>query len=89
MDTRFFVADLEEYPQAKDLKILYLYRVFTNYFSPRGIYPSEQIRNFIKEEYLKYAEKKSEYLLELLEEDDEMLPDNIGDILLEEIKESF
>lgn len=89
MDTRFFVADLEEYPQAKDLKILYLYRVFTNYFSPREIYPSEQIRSFIKEKYLKYAEKKSEYILELLGEDDEMLPDNIDDILLKEIKESF
>ena len=91
VEKKEFKDEIERNPQAKDLKILYLYKIFLfiGKFSQKDDYPSYKTRKFLRAEYLKYSEKESEYIMNLVESSYEILPDYVNEEILKEIMESF
>lgn len=58
-DLKDFTDELKKIRRAKDLKILYLYKIFMGKFSQKErFYPSFKTIEFLRDEYLKYSEKK-------------------------------
>ena len=52
-------------------------------------YPSFKTIEFLRDEYLKYSEKKSEYIMNLIELNYDILPDYVDEKILKGIIESF
>lgn len=89
-DLKDFTDEIEKNPRAKDLKILYLYKIFMGKFSQKErFYPSFKTIEFLRDEYLKYSEKKSEYIVNLIELNYDILPDYVDEKILKGIIESF
>ena len=89
-DLKDFTDEIEKNPQAKDLKILYLYKIFMGKFSQKErFYPSCKTIEFLRDEYLKYSEKESEYIMNLIELNYDILPDYVDEEILKGIMESF
>ena len=90
IENKDFKDEIEKNPQAKDLKILYLYKIFMGkFFQKKCLYPSYKTIKFLRDEYLKYSEKESEYLMNLIELNYEILPDCVDEKILKGIIESF
>lgn len=90
IENKDFKDEIEKNPRAKDLKILYLYKIFMGKFSQKErFYPSFKTIEFLRDEYLKYSEKKSEYIMNLIELNYDTLPDYVDEEILKGIMESF
>lgn len=90
VENKDFKEEIEKNPRAKDLKILYLYKIFMGKFSQKErFYPSFKTIEFLRDEYLKYSEKKSEYIMNLIELNYDTLPDYVDEEILKGIMESF
>lgn len=90
IENKDFKDEIEKNPRAKDLKILYLYKIFMGKFSQKErFYPSFKTIEFLRDEYLKYSEKKSEYIMNLIELNYDILPDYVDEKILKGIIESF
>ena len=90
VENKDFKDEIEKNPQAKDLKILYLYKIFMGKFCQKErFYPSCKTIEFLSSEYLKYSEKKSEYIMNLIELNYDILPDCVDKEILKGIMESF
>ncbi len=90
VENKDFKEEIEKNPRAKDLKILYLYKIFMGKFSQKErFYPSFKTIEFLRDEYLKYSEKKSEYIMNLIELNYDILPDYVDEKILKGIIESF
>lgn len=90
VENKDFKEEIEKNPQAKDIKILYLYKIFMGKFSQKErFYPSFKTIEFLRDEYLKYSEKKSEYIMNLIELNYDTLPDYVDEEILKGIMESF
>lgn len=90
VENKDFKDEIEKNPQAKDLKILYLYKIFMGKFSQKErFYPSFKTIEFLRDEYLKYSEKESEYIMNLIELNYDILPDYVDEEILKGIMESF
>lgn len=91
VENKDFKDEIKRNPEAKDLKILYLYKIFLfiGKFSRKDTYPSYKTRKFLRAEYLKYSEKGSEYIMNLVESSYEILPDYVDEKILKGIMESF
>lgn len=90
IENKDFKDEIEKNPRAKDLKILYLYKIFMGKFSQKErFYPSFKTIEFLRDEYLKYSEKKSEYIMNLIELNYDILPDYVDEEILKGIMESF
>lgn len=90
VENKDFKDEIEKNPQAKDLKILYLYKIFMGKFSQKeSFYPSFKTIEFLRDEYLKYSEKESEYIMNLIELNYDILPDYVDEKILKGIIESF
>lgn len=90
VENKDFKEEIEKNPQAKDIKILYLYKIFMGKFSQKErFYPSFKTIEFLRAEYLKYSEKKSEYIMNLIELNYDTLPDYVDEEILKGIMESF
>lgn len=90
VENKDFKDEIEKNPQATDLKILYLYKIFMGKFSQKeSFYPSCKTIEFLTSEYLKYSEKESEYIMNLIELNYDILPDCVDEEILKGIRESF
>ena len=90
IENKDFKDEIEKNPRAKDLKNLYLYKIFMGKFSQKErFYPSFKTIEFLRDEYLKYSEKKSEYIMNLIELNYDILPDYVDEKILKGIIESF
>ena len=90
VENKDFKEEIEKNPQAKDIKILYLYKIFMGKFSQKErFYPSFKTIEFLRDEYLKYSEKKSEYIMNLIELNYDKIPDYVDEEILKGIMESF
>lgn len=90
VENKDFKDEIEKNSQAKDLKILYLYKIFMGKFSQKErFYPSFKTIEFLRDEYLKYSEKESEYIMNLIELNYDILPDYVDEEILKGIMESF
>ena len=83
IENKDFKDEIEKNPRAKDLKILYLYKIFMGKFSQKErFYPSFKTIEFLRDEYLKYSEKKSEYIMNLIELNYDILPEYVVEEIL-------